>query len=148
MAFSYGLLASTAMLVCLQYVQALPAPEEFAGNQPNPPNWPPSVFVADGTNDVQGAVNSAFNSNGGASTHDSTIPITSNVILRQTTPHTVYTLSGHDPSNHGQFSTNRYAFLFKPGQYDIDVPVGYYTSIHGLGEVVETLLTPILGPHM
>jgi hypothetical protein len=33
----------------------------------------------------------------------------------------------------GQFSTERYAFLFKPGSYDIDCPVGYYTTIHGLG---------------
>ena len=25
------------------------------------------------------------------------------------------------------------ALLFKPGQYNVDVPVGYYTSVHGLG---------------
>ena len=41
---------------------------------------------------------------------------------------------GHVPANNGQFSTERYAFLFKPGNYSADVPVGYYTSIYGLGE--------------
>jgi hypothetical protein len=43
------------------------------------------------------------------------------------------TNGGHNPSNHGQFSPDRYAFLFKPGTYDVDAPVGYYTQILGLG---------------
>ena len=33
----------------------------------------------------------------------------------------------------GQFGSNRYAFLFAPGSYSTDVPVGFYTSIYGLG---------------
>ncbi|HVZ74617.1 MAG TPA: coagulation factor 5/8 type domain-containing protein [Polyangia bacterium] len=33
----------------------------------------------------------------------------------------------------GQFSTDRYAFLFKPGKYSLDVTVGYYTQVLGLG---------------
>jgi hypothetical protein len=33
----------------------------------------------------------------------------------------------------GQFSTDRYAFLFKPGKYTLDVKVGYYTQVLGLG---------------
>jgi hypothetical protein len=32
-----------------------------------------------------------------------------------------------------QFNTVRHAFLFKPGAYTVDVPVGYYTSVAGLG---------------
>jgi hypothetical protein len=32
-----------------------------------------------------------------------------------------------------QFDTSRYAFLFKPGSYNVDVEVGYYTSVAGLG---------------
>ena len=42
---------------------------------------------------------------------------------------------GHDPANHGQFSSARFAFMFKPGTYDasVEVPVGFYTSIYGLG---------------
>lgn len=32
-----------------------------------------------------------------------------------------------------QFDTTRHAFLFKPGTYDVDVQVGYYTSVAGLG---------------
>jgi hypothetical protein len=33
----------------------------------------------------------------------------------------------------GQFGTDRYAFLFKPGKYTLDVKVGYYTQVLGLG---------------
>ena len=43
------------------------------------------------------------------------------------------TNGGHQPANKGQFSSKRFAFLFKPGQYDVDAPVGYYTQIMGLG---------------
>ena len=32
-----------------------------------------------------------------------------------------------------QFDTGRYALLFKPGQYDLDVKVGFYTQVLGLG---------------
>ncbi len=32
-----------------------------------------------------------------------------------------------------QFGANRYALLFKPGTYNVDVPVGYYTEVAGLG---------------
>lgn len=33
-----------------------------------------------------------------------------------------------------QFSSERYAFFFQPGTYmDLNVPVGYYTSVYGLG---------------
>lgn len=33
-----------------------------------------------------------------------------------------------------QFGTNRYALLFKPGKYDLDVQVGFYTQVAGLGK--------------
>lgn len=32
-----------------------------------------------------------------------------------------------------QFGTERYAYLFKPGQYSLNVPVGFYTTVLGLG---------------
>jgi len=32
-----------------------------------------------------------------------------------------------------EFVEARYALLFKPGQYDLDVKTGYYTQISGLG---------------
>ena len=32
-----------------------------------------------------------------------------------------------------QFGTNRYALLFEPGSYNVDVPVGFYTQVAGLG---------------
>jgi hypothetical protein len=41
---------------------------------------------------------------------------------------------GQDPIDNGQFSDKRFAFLFQPGQYTVDVPVGYYTSVAGLGD--------------
>ena len=65
------------------------------GSQPNPPSWPPSVAVFDPSDDagtIMGRVMAAFETNG-----------------------------GHDPPNHGQFSDKRYAFLFKPGSYKVDV---------------------------
>src|ERR1039457_6367302 len=34
----------------------------------------------------------------------------------------------------GQFSTNRNAVLFMPGTYTVQAPIGYYTSIAGLGQ--------------
>jgi hypothetical protein len=42
-------------------------------------------------------------------------------------------------SNEAQFSTNRYAVLFKPGTYDVQAPIGYYESIAGLGESPNTV---------
>lgn len=33
-----------------------------------------------------------------------------------------------------QFGTQRYAYFFKPGQYNLNVQVGYYTTVHGLGQ--------------
>lgn len=33
-----------------------------------------------------------------------------------------------------QFGTNRYAYLFKPGKYDLDVQIGFYMQVLGLGQ--------------
>jgi len=40
---------------------------------------------------------------------------------------------GSKPTDNGQFSSDRFAFLFKPGTYAVDLPVGYYTQVAGLG---------------
>lgn len=73
--------------------------------EPNPPLWPSSVFVfSAGDEGIDGKIAAAYALNG-----------------------------GHTPSNHGQFSDQRFAFLFKPGTYNVDCPVGYYTQILGLG---------------
>jgi hypothetical protein len=37
----------------------------------------------------------------------------------------------------GQFDTNRFALLFKPGAYTVDVPVGYYMQVLGLGALPD-----------
>lgn len=39
----------------------------------------------------------------------------------------------YDIEQYNQFGTPRHALLFKPGTYDIDVPVGYFTHVTGLG---------------
>ena len=36
--------------------------------------------------------------------------------------------------NPGQNSLNNYAFLFMPGTYNVDIPIGYYTHVAGLGK--------------
>jgi hypothetical protein len=40
---------------------------------------------------------------------------------------------GHDPAWHGQWSNDRYAVFFTKGFHNVDIKVGYYTTIHGLG---------------
>ena len=66
----------------------------------NPPQFPSSVLVFDPSDgDIQSKIDSVYATNG-----------------------------GYDPVNNGQFVDNRYALLFKPGEYTVDVPVGYYTQ--------------------
>jgi hypothetical protein len=77
--------------------------------QHNPPSWPDSVQVfgpETSLADIQAKVEAAFAING-----------------------------GHIPEDKGQFSEHRFAFLFKPGSYAVDVPVGYYTQVAGLGKL-------------
>eukprot|EP00928_Gymnodinium_smaydae_P036429 TRINITY_DN25467_c0_g3_i1.p1 TRINITY_DN25467_c0_g3~~TRINITY_DN25467_c0_g3_i1.p1 ORF type:complete len:539 (-),score=88.75 TRINITY_DN25467_c0_g3_i1:378-1994(-) len=73
--------------------------------QPNPPTWPQSVRVFSSA-DSKTTIEEAVNS--------------------------AYSKNG-GPNDHGQFSSDRFAFLFMPGSYDADVPVGYYTQVLGLG---------------
>jgi hypothetical protein len=40
----------------------------------------------------------------------------------------------------GEFSKNRYALLFKPGKYDLDVKVEYYMQVLGLGKSPEDVV--------
>ena len=44
------------------------------------------------------------------------------------------TQGGQHPSFNGEFSDNRYALLFKPGQHNVNVDLGFYCSVHGLGK--------------
>lgn len=39
-----------------------------------------------------------------------------------------------------QFGSDRWALFFKPGQYTLDVRVGYYTTVHGLGSSPEDVV--------
>jgi len=39
-----------------------------------------------------------------------------------------------------EFGENRFAFMFKPGTYNLDIKIGYYTSIIGLGESPEDVI--------
>jgi hypothetical protein len=111
-----------------------------AADEPNPPVWPSTVRIfSPGDSDIQSTVDAAFTDNG-----------------------------GHDPDFHGQFSSSRYAFMFKPGTYTQDVPVGpslprdarqgqrysvtgtdafasrvsagYYTTVHGLGSSPDDVI--------
>ncbi len=43
------------------------------------------------------------------------------------------TLFNRQKEGKSEFNHNRYAILFKPGHYDLDVKVGYYMEIMGLG---------------
>ena len=70
------------------------------GLEPNPPQWPVNVGVFDAKN--QNNAKKFIN--------------------------TAFASNGGD-CNHGQFSHDHYAMLFKPGRYSVDVPVGYYTQV-------------------
>ncbi|KAH8073936.1 hypothetical protein JL721_2488 [Aureococcus anophagefferens] len=71
--------------------------------QPNPPVWPDSVTVF-GPDDAAEA----------------------NAVMTRLSTTLNDRAAGH-------FSDERRAFLFKPGAYEMDVAVGYYVSVHGLG---------------
>jgi hypothetical protein len=40
---------------------------------------------------------------------------------------------------HNEFGPERYAFLFQPGDYKLDVPVGFYTQVLGLGATPDAV---------
>ena len=40
---------------------------------------------------------------------------------------------------HSEFGSARYALLFLPGEYHVDVPVGFYTQVLGLGSTPEAV---------
>lgn len=40
---------------------------------------------------------------------------------------------------HSEFGTGRYALLFEPGEYKLDIPVGYYTQVAGLGATPDAV---------
>jgi len=44
------------------------------------------------------------------------------------------TLFARQSARRSEFSTNRYALMFKPGKYELDIKVEYYMQILGLGE--------------
>jgi hypothetical protein len=50
------------------------------------------------------------------------------------------TIFNRQASGKSEFSKNRYALLFKPGKYNLDVKVGYYMQIIGLGESPEDVV--------
>ena len=75
-----------------------------AASEPNPPVWPSSVRV--------------FR------------PADNDI---EQTVNAAFSTTGGD-GNNGHFVDKRFAFLFLPGDYSASVPVGYYTTVHGLGE--------------
>jgi hypothetical protein len=50
------------------------------------------------------------------------------------------TIFARQSARRSEFSTNRYALLFKPGKYDLDVKVEYYMQVLGLGESPEDVV--------
>jgi len=78
----------------------------LCSTEPNPPAWPNNVIIVEpGDSQAQEKIDRIYSENG-----------------------------GHQPDNNGQWSSDRYAILFKPGTHDLDVNVGFYTSIIGLGK--------------
>ncbi len=40
---------------------------------------------------------------------------------------------------HSEFGKERYALLFMPGEYHVDVPIGFYTEVIGLGPIPDAV---------
>lgn len=45
--------------------------------------------------------------------------------------------SVYSTQQNSQFGTQRFALLFKPGTYNVDIPVGFYTQVLGLGALPD-----------
>ena len=84
-----------------------------SSKQPNPPRWPASVRVfSPSDTDIEKVVHEAYRCNGRGETY-----------------------------SNGEFSEQRFAFLFKPGRYmNLDLPVGYYTHVLGLGSTPDAVV--------
>ena len=95
--------AGQALWVMLVLLQLAAAAFSGLGQEPNPPVWPDSVTVF-GPDDAAEA----------------------NAVMTRLSTTLNDRAAGH-------FSDERRAFLFKPGAYEMDVAVGYYVSVHGLG---------------
>jgi hypothetical protein len=50
------------------------------------------------------------------------------------------TIFARQSARRSEFSTNRYALLFRPGKYNLDVKVDYYMQVIGLGESPEDVV--------
>lgn len=76
--------------------------------EPNPPLWPDTVKIIDPADPTSGqaAIDAVYAQNG-----------------------------GHEPDCNGQWSDGRFALFFKPGSHAVDVNIGYYTSVYGLGKL-------------
>lgn len=86
--------------------------------EPNPPQWPANVHVFSPENSAE------------------TQRIVQEIYSRQ---------GGPNPPNNGHWSSERHALLFMPGRHEVDVPVGYYTEVLGLGErALETSIREVI----
>nr|WP_319509988.1 coagulation factor 5/8 type domain-containing protein [uncultured Draconibacterium sp.] len=50
------------------------------------------------------------------------------------------TLHVHQTDKESEFTNNRFALLFKPGKYNLDIKVGYYMQVLGLGKSPEDVV--------
>jgi len=57
--------------------------------------------------------------------------------LVQSVIDSVFELQG---GKNNEFTDSRFALLFTPGEYDLDIPVGYYTQVLGLGRLPQDVL--------
>lgn len=94
-------------------------------HQPNPPIWPASVKIYSPSSPIEqmrAELQESWNSN------------------------------GYQPPTgeaQGRFSVRRYAFMFMPGEYDLDFPIGYYVQVLGLGALPgDVVFTGDQGPHV
>ena len=93
--------------ICLFFSVSILSYMKVSGEEANPPAWPANVIVVE----------------------------PGDTSLQQKI-YTIFNENGGN-GNHGQWSPDRYAILLKPGSHNLDIPVGFYTSVIGLGQSPE-----------
>lgn len=93
--------------------------------EPNPPNWGAQVQVFSPGDDptvIQAAIDDSWHKNGGQ-------------------------VATGEPTS--RYSPYRFAFMFKPGTYEVDAPMGYYVHVLGIGAIPdEVVFEKSTGPHV
>lgn len=105
-----------ALCSLLELAQSYRISSRRSRAEANPPNWGPWVKIyspSDNIADIQAGIDDSWNKNGGQN-------------------------QWGEPT--ARYSPYRFSFLFKPGNYSVDFPMGYYVHVAGIGATPEDVV--------